>query len=578
MMKAPAQFRRLLAPFSLVVISILVYLPALHGAALWDDRSSLIANPFLRHGSGIWTIWTTIDQMPSEEHYWPMTYTVLWLETLCWGGRTTGFHLVNFFLHAAIVVQIWRLMRRIGLMGAWLAAALFAVHPVHAESVAWIMSVKDLLAVFFCLLAVEFYLNHEDRGGWKWLAPAAAANLAALLSKSSAIALPAALAILVWYRRGRFGKRDLAGLAALGAITIAMVLVDIRVVRLNTVGHYLATPPLLDRLVQAGMAFGFYAGKLAWPAGLSPIYPQFECQVGNVAHWLPLMATVLVSAVLWIARERIGRGPLACWLFYGVALGPMLGIVYFGFLMKSPVADRYQYFASLGPIAGVAALVSTWIHNGPKRSRAPRSAPAVAVLIALSASTWHQAGYYKNEVALFTRALEIAPQSSVAYYNLGAQMWNVQNYKMAEFLFSKAHEFDPRDGDAIYNLGRAMARQGKIAEAVKFYRAQIARGCAHPNVWGNQAWMLAVHPQVRDPRAALRLAAEANARSAKPDPELLNALAAALAANGHYTEAASTARRALEIAKQNNEADDMVKTIESAIPLYDQGKPYIEGP
>ncbi len=577
MIDVPAKLRRLLAPLTLAALAVVVFLPALHGTALWDDRSSLFGNPYLHRADGLWTIWTTTDRMPSEEHYWPMTYTVLWLEARLWGDWPTGFHLVNFLLHAAIVVQIWRLMRRIGLRGAWPAAALFAVHPVHAESVAWIMSVKDLLAMLFCLLAVEAFLRHEERGGGKWLAAAAAANLAALLSKSSAIALPAAYAILVWYRRGRFDRRDLTRLAVTAAVTAVMAAVDFGVVKQNLVGHHLVVPPLLNRLVQAGMAFGFYAGKLAWPARLSPVYPQFEFQVSNAVHWLPLAATVLVSVLLWIARERLGRGPLACWLFYGAALGPTLGIVYFGFLMKSPVADRYQYFASLGPIAGVGALVAAWVDAAPRRSRALRSAPAAAALLALGAASWQQARYYKNEIVYFSHALEIAPESAVAYYNLGVAWWNQNQYKPAEYMFAKAHQYDPADGDAIYNLGRAMARQGRTAEAVTFYREQIAAGCVHPNVWGSLAWLLAVNPEVRDPRGALRLATEANARSAQPDAELMNALAAALAANGHFVEAASTARRALDLAKRGGAAET-IRKIEKAIPLYEQGKPFVAAP
>lgn len=571
MMKASSQLRRFAEPASFVLLSILVYLPAINGAFLWDDPPLIRDNVLLRSAGGLWRIWTTVSSMPAEEHYWPLQYTFLWLEWHAFGNWTAGYHIVNMLLHGAVAIQIWRLMRRMAIPGAWLAGTIFVVHPVHAEVVAWIFSVKDLLATLLCLLVIEMFLIYRERG-WKWLAGAALLIIAAMLIKSTATLLPVGLAILIWYRQGRLERRDWAGLAVLAAITFAMALVDIQIVRVNNVGRMLETPPFLNRLVQAGMAFGFYIGKLVWPAGLSPLYPQFGYQVGNLAHWLPLIATVLVSFVLWTARDRIGRGPLACWLFYGVMLGPALGIIYFGFLMKSPVADRYQYLPSIAPIVGVAALVASRLNK--TQPRALLIVPVLAALIALSATTWRQARFYKDEIVFFRRGMEIAPESFVGYYNLGVQMWNAGNYPLAERLFAKAREFNPGFGEAIYNQGRAIERQGKIAEAVKFYRDEIAAGCVHPNVWGSLAWMLAVHPQVRDPQTALRVAKEANMRTAKPDPELLNALAAALAANGQFSDAAATARHALDLAKQNG-APETIQKIEDALPLYEQGKPYL---
>lgn len=561
----------------LVAISVIIYLPALNGRFLWDDPALIHDNVLLRDLRGLWRIWTTTGSMPTEEHYWPLQYTFLWFEWQLWRDWTAGYHAVNMVLHGAVGIQIWRLMRRLALPGAWIAAALFVAHPVHAEVVAWIFSVKDLLATLLSLVAVEFYLNHQDRGGRHWLAATAEVFVAAMLIKSSPTMLPVALGILAWYRFGRVGRRDLASLGALAAITAAMALADVYIVNMNNIGRTLAVPSLPERLLQSGMAFGLYLSKLILPVGLSPVYPQFHYSAGNPVHWLPLAAAGLVTAVFWLVRDRTGRGPLAAWLFYGVTLGPTLGIVYFGYLVKSPIADRYQYLPSIGPIVGVGALAGMWIRGAAPARRAIRCVPVALVLVALAAGTWRQAGFYRSEATFFGRALEFAPESPVVYYNLGSMAWLQRRYADSERLLAEGHRLEPTDGKTIYALGRAIASQGETRRAIDFYRKVIDEGCVHPNVWANLAWLLATapDPKVRDPQQALALARECVDRAPKPEAELWNALAAAQAAAGDPGLAARTAREALRIATANNEMF-FVKKIGQTIPVYDAGKPYIE--
>lgn len=570
---------RLLVPAALFVIAVAVYLPARNGDFLWDDDLSIQSNPLLHRAGGIRDIWTTVGKIPGEGHYWPITYSALWFGTRCWGDRPIGFHMVNMLLHALIVVQIWRLMRRMNLPGAWLGAALFALHPMHVEAVAWMIAVKDLLATGIYLVAVEFYLNHAERGGWKWLAATALAALAAMLSKSSAVTLPAAIAILVWYRRGRIARRDLVEIAVVGAVVAAMTFVDMQSMRLSGFDDPPFVPPFAERLVQSGLAFGFYLGKLIWPARLSAIYPQFHFAIGNPAHWMPLVAIVLVTAVLWLARARIGRGPLACWAFYVAALGPTLGIVYFGFLIRSPVADRYQYLASIGPIVGIAALAGGWIEKQPMQKRTIAYAPVAAVLVLFAIGTARQAGFYTNTHTFFWHVLEVTPESSVAYYNLGSRAFNQKNYPLAEKFFAQAHRFAPEDGVAVYSLGEAMIYQGKIRQAAQLYSDTIDAGCVYLNVGANLAWLMAVSPDpaIHSPEKALRLASQCVGKSRKEDPEILNAYAAALAANGRTKEAVDVAKKALAIARENR-SPDMISLIEMVLPYYEQGKPYVANP
>ncbi|MEN6627175.1 MAG: tetratricopeptide repeat protein [Candidatus Sumerlaeia bacterium] len=562
----------------LVAISVLIYLPALNGRFLWDDPILIHDNVLLRDVRGLWRIWTTVTSIHAEDHYRPLQYTLHWVEWQLWGGRTTGYHAVNMLLHGVVGIQIWRLMRRLALPGAWIAAALFVAHPVHAEAVAWIFSVKDLLATVFFLFTVEMYLNREERGGVGWLAAAAVGAAAAMLVKTTAVLMPFSIMILVWYRRGRIGSRDLVNPAVLAAVTFSISLFDMYVVRINNIDVQLQIPSFPERLVQSGIALGMYLGKLIVPVGLSPIYPQFQYSLGNPIHWLPLAAALVVTVILWLVRDRVGRGPLACWLFFGVMIGPALGILYFGFLERTPIADRYQYLPSIGPIVGVGALAGMWIRDAAPARRAIRCAPVVLALIALAAGTWRQAGFYRSEATFFGRALEFA-ESPVAYYNLGSMAWLHKRYAEAERFLTEAYRLEPTDGKTIYALGQAIASQGETRRAIDFYRKVIDSGCVSPNVWANLAWLLATapDPKVRDPQQALALARECVGRAPKPEAETWNALAAAQAAAGDPGLAARTAREALRLATADNDPY-FVKKIGKTIPVYDAGKPYIETP
>ncbi|MCE5229217.1 hypothetical protein LLG95_06430, partial [bacterium] len=469
-------------------------------------------------------------------------------------------------------IQIWRLMRRLGLPGAWIGAALFAVHPVHAEVAAWIISIKDLIATLLCLVAVEMFLNHEDRGGWKWLAAAVFAIVPAMLAKSTPTMLPFGLAVLVWYRQGRFTRRDAIGLAVLAAITFAMALADMHVVALNRFGVEMHVPSFPDRLVQSGMAFGFYLAKFVCPVGLSPIYPQFTRSATNPGDWIPLALILLMTFILWRARNRIGRGPLACWLWYAVMLGPTLGIIYFGFLNESPVADRYQFMASIAPLAGVGALIGSWI----ERRKAIGCALAAALVCLLASLTWHHSAIYRNEKAFFGRAIDLTPESQLAYYNLGVGEWRRNQFLAAEFLFSKAHQYAPKNSETIYALGRVMTRLGKTADTIRLYRDAINGGCINRNVYGQLMWLLTISPDpnLRNPKEALDLGMRYVAMSSNFDPEFLNALAAAQSANGRTREAVDTALRALDLARKTG-ATESQRKIELMLPFYKQGKPYL---
>ena len=204
---------------AILVLGLLIavsYFPAVLGDFIWDDAVITGAAP-IRDLSGIWQIWFSPGDIVHEGHYWPLVYTSFWLEHKLWGFAPAGYHVVNIVLHFVNTLLLWRIVARlahhcIGAGGAWAVAAVFAVHPLHVESVAWVIERKDLLCALFYLAAVLVWMRFIDTPqqdktlrGRRYFT-ALALFVAALLSKSIAVTLPLALAILHWWRHGRVSR------------------------------------------------------------------------------------------------------------------------------------------------------------------------------------------------------------------------------------------------------------------------------------------------------------------------------------------------------------------------------------
>ena len=303
------------------------FYPALWAGFIWDDGLFAEA-PEVLSWSGLWTIWFSPAEMEGEVHYWPVTYTTFWLEDKLWGIAPFGTHLVNVLLYMVQVLLLWRLLRCLGVPAAWAVAAVFAVHPMHVESVAWAIGRKDLLCGIFCVAATLCWVRAMDGLGESrgdppgdfrvarpvWYLAAAGLLAAAMLSKSAAVTLPLAFVILLWWKRGRVTPADALRVVPFLLVTLGIALADLN--------HYRDMRPAisfdygsLDRLLIAGRALWFYVGKLVWPTELVGVYPLWEVDVGDPLAWLFPLAAAAVAALLWFARDRFGRGPLAGALF-----------------------------------------------------------------------------------------------------------------------------------------------------------------------------------------------------------------------------------------------------------------------
>src|SRR5579863_1942336 len=268
----------------IIVSALLAYWPALRGGLLWDDSSHL-TRPELQSFHGLWRIWF---ELGATQQYYPLLHSAFWLEHRFWGDAALGYHLTNVALHAASACLVVAIMRRLSLPGAWLAGFVFALHPVCVEAAAWISEQKSTLSGVFCLAALLTYLRFDQTRRKPAYVLATGLFVLALLSKTVTATLPAVLLVVFWWQRGRLAwRRDVLPLlpwlalgtfAGLSTAWIERTLIGARG------AAFMLTPAL--RVLIAGRAIFFYAGKLIWPADLTFSYARWEPDPALWWQWL----------------------------------------------------------------------------------------------------------------------------------------------------------------------------------------------------------------------------------------------------------------------------------------------------
>ena len=465
---APTDRARLGLALLLVAITLVAYVPAMRGGFVWDDDDYVTENGNLHSVAGLQRIWLEIGAVPQ---YYPLVHTTFWIEYHLWGLRPLIFHLTNVLLHALSGLILWELLRRLRIPGAWVAAALFVLHPIQVESVAWVTERKNVLSGTFYLLAALTYLGGRGRVRY---AATFLLFLCALLSKSVTATLPAAIAVVLWFEQGRIGRRDAIKLVAMvpfgvaaGALTSWMEKYNV-----GAVGPEWALAPL-DRLTVAGQAFWFYLGKLAWPHPLVFNYPRWDiAHVSPAMNFFPATALVLILA-LGLARRRIGRGPLTAVLLYAGTLAPALGFVNVYPMRFSFVADHFAYLAVIGPLVLVAGAVATMLRRSQNAAPALASGVGALVVAVLGTLTWQRGYAYADEETLWRDTLRKNPSSFIANDNLGGILLVRGELEPAADLFQAALRGKPDFPEALDNLGIVRHRQGRHEEAVALFREAL---------------------------------------------------------------------------------------------------------
>jgi hypothetical protein len=335
---SPWSLRDRLLGVMLILFVILAYTPVWKAGFVWDDSLILTANPCIVGPLGLKEIWTT-----SSADICPLTLTIFWVEHALWGLNPLLYHLVNVVMHSLSAVLLWRVLRSLRVQGAWLGAALWALHPVAVESVAWITEMKNTESGLFFLLSVLFFVRWLTRISH---APVRNASYAfsllfaalAMAAKSSTVILPVVLCLCAWWIEGRWHWRNMVRMVPLFLMAMAASALSIW-----TQGSQLANVSDLqwvrtwpERLTAAGGAVWFYLGKLLWPHPLITIYPRWQIDAGQWVSYLPLLAVIAILAIFWLRGRSGGAGSRAFFFCFRLFCGG---------LAASPGINRYLYFS-----------------------------------------------------------------------------------------------------------------------------------------------------------------------------------------------------------------------------------------
>lgn len=450
--------------------TFLAYQPAWQGAAVFDDDDHLTP-PEFASTQGLGRIWT---EPGAVSQYYPVTHTAFWLQNRLWGHAMPGYHFLNLALHVFCALLFLRILQHLKLPGAWLAAAIFALHPVHAESVAWVSELKNTLSTACYLGAALVWLRFDQSRRRTDYFIALFLFIAALLSKSVTASLPAALLVVLWWQRGRLSlHRDVLPLLPFFLLGMSSGLFTAWIER-----HFIGAEgadfnlTFVQRLLIAGHAFWFYLGKLIWPSNLTFIYLRWDLNAAASWQYLFPAAACLLVTGLWILRTR-RRGPLAAILLFAGTLFPVLGFLNIYPFRYSFVADHYVYLASLGLIAALAAgltgLVNRWLALNPV---VPRLLAAV-LLAALAILTFRQSYVYRDTETLWRDTLAKNPNCFVAHSNLGLHLH--QQGRLAEAIphLQQARRLQPGFAEIHNNLGNALRDEGHLDEARALYEQAL---------------------------------------------------------------------------------------------------------
>jgi hypothetical protein len=576
----------------------------------YDDGVYLHQNPGVQQGLSAQSIrWAFTTGHAANWH--PLTWII---HTLNWslfrtgssqqggfGSDPQGHHLVNVGIHAVSSVSLfWVLMRltnprRVVPRGpklrkaqasaasatVWPAAfvaAMFAVHPLRVESVAWAAELKDVLSTLFWWLSIAAYVAYvrqPTRGRYGLVVLFFALGL---MSKPMIVSLPLVLLLLDWWPLERFDPSGTSRVRQLAKLVIEKIPL-FTLAGLGALATYIAqsrggTTELLEhvplhlRLANGALSIVAYLRQTFWPTGLACFYPYPRAELMESGLWrfevLAAMGFVLVASAAAIGLGRRRRYALVGWFWYLITLVPVIGIIQVG---QQARADRYTYV----PLVGIYLIIA-W--GGRELvERLPRLRPYAATLgvlavVACCALTWRQVGVWRDDITLFSHAAKVVPRNDTAHRNLGSAYFLAgeaiarqdrdrasQYVRLAIEHLQKAIELRPEYASTYRNLALVMEKIGRPREAAHYFREAIQRDPKWALPLCNLAMLYATRPEpeLRKPAEAVRLAQRAVELTSGADTACLRVLATVYAADGQLDAAIGVAERGEEMARQKDQ-------------------------
>ncbi len=469
-----------LGPLLLIAAVVLVYWPAMYGNFLWDDDRYISLNVKIRSWNSWWEIWF---KPHATGQYYPLTFSAFSLIYHACGLNPFGFHLTTVLLHGVTSALLWQVLKRLEVRGAWLAAAIFAFHPVNAMSVAWMTELKNTLSLSLTLGAAWAYVKfaglgmYEQRPAarpWPFAVLALGLFLLAMFAKTAVSFLPVTLFLVTWWKRDRIAWRRLWPLLAMLGIALGMGMLTLHVEHLQGATGEEFRMSFWNRVLLSGRSFWFYLGKLFFPYELNFIYEKWKIDAG--VWWQSLFPAALFACLfaLWRLRGRIGKGVLVAVVHFYIATS-MLVMVQLLYMMRySYVTDHWQYFGCLGIFALAAAGLERGFDLFKRGGPLLRPALCGALLFGLGVLTWRQAGLYKDDETLWRATVARNPTSWMAHNIWGNNLEAAGKLDEAFHQYSEAQKLGPGYSQPYNNLGNIFLQQGRLAEAKAQYQKAIA--------------------------------------------------------------------------------------------------------
>ena len=597
----------------LVILTWVVFVQTLrYDFVNYDDPSYVYQNTRITSGIGLANVAWAFTHVHSENWH-PLTTVTHMLDCQLHGLNAGWHHFTNVLLHCLAVVLLFLALERTtgALWRSAFVAAVFAVHPLHVESVAWIAERKDVLSAVFFMLTLLAYLHYTRSPSVGRYLTVALVIALGLMSKPMLVTLPFVLLLLDYWPLGRVKAPG----SNTGRPVLQLVLEKIPLIVLSAASSivtFLAQRgaigwteqlPVSERVSNAFVAYVVYIRQMFWPTALAVFYPHPENRLPVWELSLAMIVLVGMTAAAFVLRKKVPYF-VTGWLWYLGMLVPVIGLLQVGWQGH---ADRYTYLPQIGLYIAVTWAV-TDLTRSWRSQRMALSVAAVLIVGALSCRAWFQTSYWRDSETLFTHALAVTSNNDVALNNLGIIFLDRGQLDDAIPKLQAAIDLRPENAPAHDNLAKALLRKGQVAEAMVHYRkflelqpasvearntlgtALIQQGHVkeaidqwqealaiepeNGNAASNLAWVFATSPEdsIRDGTRAAELGERALRISGGKIPMIYKVLAAAYAENGRFTDAVETAQRGAELATSQGNPG-LAAELESNSALYQSSRP-----
>ena len=533
-------------------LTIAAYLPALRGDFIWDDGDHIIENNALRSLQGLRDIWL---EPGATMQYYPLSFTGFWAGFQLWGLNPLGYHLLTLVLHVCVSLLLWLVLDGLKFRAAWLAAAIFALHPVNTMSVAWVTELKNTLSGSLVLLAAWAYLRHACLGiyetvrpikgfeGWRFGAVSVALFLLAMFAKTAVSFLPATLFLVLWWQNARVTWNRLWPLFAMLMIAALMSRLTFAVEHLYGARGQEFTLPMLERILVSGKSFWVCLGKVVFPFNLSFIYERWEVNPEQGWQYIYPVGLLGLLAGCWLMRHRVGKGLFVGFTHYYITTSFLVLLQVLYMMRYTWVTDHWQYYGMMGMAALLAGGLAALAGSLQKHLTVQPPILIGVVLLALGVLTWRQAGIYRNVETLWRDTVAKNPGAWMAWNNLGLYYFEQGRFDDAAEQYHAALRAKPDCVEAQSNLGQLALSQGRVDEAIQLLVRARRMDPGYPDALNHLGSALLAKGRTDEAIEAFRDVVAANPKNASA----FNNLGAALAQSDRLSEALTCYQTALQL-------------------------------